>query len=107
MDRRDFLKGSAASAWLACGLHPFKAGPGNGAMRPVAGAAAGASEATLDLSQAVIVQPPSLSRREQKAVTVLAEEVERRTGIQWQAVNSWPASASASIVIGQAAALKG
>jgi hypothetical protein len=68
---------------------------------------ASGSEATLDLSQAVIVQPPTLSRREQKAVSVLAEEVERRTGIQWQAVDSWPASAPACVIIGQAAALKG
>jgi hypothetical protein len=65
------------------------------------------SEATLDLSQAAIVQPPTLSRREQKAVSVLAEEVERRTGIQWQAVNSWPASVSASILVGPVAALQG
>jgi hypothetical protein len=107
MNRRNFLKGSAASAWLASGLHLFKAGPADGAVRPAAGAMASGSEATLDLSQAVIVQPPTLSRREQQAVSVLAEEVERRTGIQWQTLNSWSGSASASIIIGQAAALQG
>jgi hypothetical protein len=107
MNRRNFLKSSAASAWLASGLHLFKSPAADGAVRPVAGAVASGSEATLDLSQAVIVQPPTLSRREQKAVSVLAEEVERRTGIQWQALNSWPGSASTSIIIGQAAALKG
>jgi hypothetical protein len=107
MDRRSFLKGSAASAWLASGLHHFKLGAGDEAVRLVAGAVGSASEATLDLSQAVIVQPPTLSRREQKAVLVLAEEVERRTGVQWQALNSWPASASACILVGPVAALQG
>ena len=67
---------------------------------------AGASEASLDLSAAVIVEPPTLSRREQKAAAVLAEEVESRTGIQWRTVSSWPASAAAAIIVGQAAALR-
>ncbi|HXX22510.1 MAG TPA: hypothetical protein VEO19_05100 [Terriglobia bacterium] len=107
MNRRNFLKSSGASAWLASGIYPFKAGSADGVVRAGGAAAASGSEATLDLSQAVIVQPATLSRREQKAVSVLAEEVERRTGIQWQVVNSWPSSVSTSIIIGRAAALEG
>ena len=107
MNRRNFLKNSGTSAWLASGLYPFKAGSTERAVSTGAGAVAGGSEAMLDLSQAVIVQPRNFSRREQKAVSVLAEEVERRTGIEWQVVNSWPSSASTPIIIGQAAALQG
>ena len=118
MNRRSFLKNGAASLWLASGLHPLQGGGGAGPLRLVgarrrlapadfrAGLADG-GEGTLDLSHAVIVQPPALSRREQKAVSVLREEVEKRTGIEWQALDSWPASAPACIVIGQAAALEG
>ena len=106
MNRRSFLKRGGASAWLASGLHLFKAGPLEGAVCREAGAVTSASEAALDLSQAIIVQPPTLSRREQKAASVLVEEVERRTGIRWQVVNSWPGSAVAAIMIGQAPALQ-
>ena len=71
------------------------------ANEPVAG-----DEATLDLGAAVIVEPPTLSRREQKALSVLAEEVESRTGIRWRTVSSWPGFAAAPILIGQAASLR-
>ena len=107
MNRRNFLKSSGASACLASGLHLLEANPANGVVCGGAGAVAVGSEATLDLSQAVIIQPPTLSRREQKAVSVLAEEVEKRTGIQWRTLSSWTGPASASIIIGQAAALQG
>ena len=105
MDRRDFLKSSGASACFASGLHLLRTGPLDHAVSQGAGAAAGGRETALDLSRAVIVQPPGLSSREQKAVSVLNEEVEKRTGIEWRVVNSWPDSGPA-IVVGQAGALQ-
>jgi len=103
MNRRSFLKSSGASACFASGLHLLK----TGRLGPAAGqgAAAASRETTLDLSRAVIVQPPSLSTREQKAVSVLREEVEKRTGIEWQVVNSRPGYVPA-IMVGQAGALQ-
>ncbi len=44
------------------------------------------SAAPLNLSQAVISAPPGLERLGQKAAQILAEEVEKRTGIRWQIV---------------------
>src|SRR2546428_3178445 len=40
-----------------------------------------AQAAAFDLTRAVIVAPANLSRPEQKAITMLAEEVEKRTQI--------------------------
>ena len=37
----------------------------------------------LDLKQATVVAPPTFSAREKKAVTVLVEEVEKRSQIRW------------------------
>src|SRR4051812_34265555 len=38
----------------------------------------------IDLASAVVVAPEDLSAREKKAVTLLTEEVERRTQLRWQ-----------------------
>jgi len=105
MNRRSFLKSSGASACLASGLHLLEAGVLERAVSQGAGVAAGGRETMVDLSRAVIVQPPSLSRREQKAVSVLREEVEKRTGIEWRVVDSWPGSAP-SIIVGQSNPLR-
>ena len=105
MNRRNFLKGTGASAWLARGLPLLDSSPIAGFKQEPSAALAAGSERSLDLSQAVIVQPPTLSKREQKAVRMLAEEVEARTGIRWQTVGSWPDS-GAAIVVGQATALQ-
>jgi hypothetical protein len=43
----------------------------------------------LDLSQAVVVAPAELSRREQRAVQMLLDEVEKRTMIRWKVTSSW------------------
>lgn len=45
-----------------------------------------------DLTKAVVVAPKSLSPREQKAVTMLVEEVEKRSGVRWEVVPGKPAS---------------
>ncbi len=42
----------------------------------------------MDLSDAVVVAPPTLSGPESKAVTLLVEEVEKRTQIFWPVVDS-------------------
>ena len=50
--------------------------------------------AALDLTNAAVVSPPGLSLQEAKAVTLLIEEVEKRSGIRWE-----PASATAPATI--------
>ena len=45
---------------------------------------------SLDLSAAVIVAPPNLAGTQQKAVTVLREELQKRTGIQLEQATAWP-----------------
>src|SRR5258706_115304 len=62
----------------------------------------------LDLTQAVLVTPPNLPASEKKAVTVLLEEVEKRSQIRWASVTEWPATpAKTAIVLGSAGVLKG
>ncbi|MGH9469269.1 MAG: hypothetical protein ACRD1N_02870 [Terriglobia bacterium] len=99
MDRRDFLKTGAAGAlgrkqiWGASAF---------------AAQASGAPETVrqLDLSNAVVFAPPGLSKREQKAVQVLIEEVERRTEVRWRSTESWPASAPVRVVVAPARAVR-
>jgi len=61
---------------------------------------------TLDLGKAVVVSPPNLSGPGKKAVTVLVEEVEKRTQIRLQTSNVWPAESTPVIAVGPAAALR-
>ncbi|MBI3852907.1 MAG: hypothetical protein HY298_21850 [Verrucomicrobia bacterium] len=61
--------------------------------------------AALDLSKAVIFFPSNLSATERKAVTMLVEEVEKRTQIRMESSSSWPSSATTVIAVGPAAAL--
>jgi hypothetical protein len=56
--------------------------------------------ARLDLSNAVIVAPPDLSGAEQKAVTVLAEEMRKRTGITLEVKTQWPDAPTPVIAVG-------
>src|SRR5260370_29975178 len=37
----------------------------------------------LDLTSAAVIAPPNLSPQEKRAVTMLVDEVEKRTGIRW------------------------
>jgi hypothetical protein len=53
---------------------------------------------SLELNQAVLVSSPNLSGPEQKALTMLVEEVEKRTGIRWPQSTNWP-SADVPVVI--------
>ena len=63
------------------------------------------SRQAVDLAGAVVVVPPHLSRRERQAVTMLVEEVERRTLVRWEVVGSWPASPQPVVAVGLVAAL--
>ena len=60
----------------------------------------------IDLTQAIIWTPPSLSGPEQKAIDLLRREVERRTNIRWR-VATEPESGRSVIRIGSLAALQG
>ena len=57
------------------------------------------NETWIDLSKAVVVCPEGMSAREQKAVTVLLEEVEKRTRLQWRCVHKWPAGGGAVVAV--------
>src|ERR1051326_6792183 len=54
----------------------------------------------LDLHDAVVVVPRSLSGPERQAVLMLIEEVEKRTRIRWLQTNRWPAGQASIIAIG-------
>ena len=55
--------------------------------------------AALDLTNATVVSPPGFSAPEAKAVTLLLEEVEKRSGIRWE---TSPAAAPATVEIARA-----
>ena len=95
MNRRRFLKGGAlcsgligAWGWTG-GRHPDLFAQ-NGGQPEKPGA--------IDLTDAVVVAPESLSRREQKAVQLLVEEVEKRTEIRWPVVHRLEVGAHPAIV---------
>src|SRR5205814_783112 len=59
----------------------------------------------LDLGKAVIVAPEKWSVSEKKAVSMLVEEVEKRTQIRWERSSVWPSGSSAVIAVGLASEL--
>ncbi len=54
----------------------------------------------LDLSKAVVCSPQTLSGPEKKAVTMLIEEVEKRTQIRWERASTWPSGSAAVLAVG-------
>lgn len=62
--------------------------------------------ATIDLGRAVIVFAPNLSKPEKKAITVLAEEIEKRTQIRLRTADTWPSESAPVIAVGSASALR-
>src|SRR5689334_23712986 len=62
--------------------------------------------AALDLRQAKVVAPPNLSGPEKKAVTMLVEEVQRRTGIRWPVSSASPAAGEPLVVLGPSPGLQ-
>jgi hypothetical protein len=67
--------------------------------------APGPDRTMIDLTEAIVVAPAGLSRRENKAVSVLVEEVESRTGRRWKVQEAWPAGNRPVVVIGPTTAL--
>lgn len=66
--------------------------------------AASAAWAAIDLREAAVVTPASLSRQERKAVQMLVEEVEKRSHVRWPVLTTWPAGKPA-IGVATAAAI--
>jgi hypothetical protein len=60
----------------------------------------------LELRGAVVVSPTGLSAREQKAVQMLIEEIEKRTHVLLPAMSSWPTSNAPVIAVGNQSAVK-
>jgi hypothetical protein len=53
---------------------------------------------TVELTNAIVVTPGDLSPREGKAVTMLVQEVAKRTQIEWQVTREWPAAAGLPVI---------
>lgn len=65
-----------------------------------------AADATIDLSQAIILTPPALALPEQTAVRMLIEEVEKRTMLRWECALKWSNDPRPVIVVGAAAGVR-
>lgn len=65
-----------------------------------------ASNTNLDFTNSVIVTPRKLDKLEQKAITVLQEEIQKRTGIQLNTATKWPKNQQSVIAIGQTEQMK-
>jgi len=72
----------------------------------VAGDSPSVSEDWLDLSEAQLFAPPGLSPRGDRALLVLAQEVEKRTELRLPVVHSWPSTQSPMVVAGTNATLE-
>ena len=103
MDRRRFLKDAAFCA----GVTGMSRMTGLGMQGVKDSVATPDLNRMDDLSNAVVVAPRGLSKREQKAVQVLIEEVEKRTAIRWAVAEDMPAHAPVTIVVGSQQSLKG
>lgn len=102
MDRRRFLKdGLICAGWMgaSCLTTPGQGvSPANPERSlPAAGA--------LDLSKAVVIAPRTLPARERKAVSVLVEEVEKRTEFRWPVLEHLTPDEPAAVVVGSRQAL--
>jgi hypothetical protein len=97
MNRRRFLKDGLACAGLA-GASPFAAWSGRQSELPRTG--------EIDLSNAVVVAPASLSVRERKAVQVLVEEVEKRTQLSLPVAATLKPENSSAIAVSSAESLR-
>lgn len=109
VDRRRFLKQAGGYLGSAAGLAMTpSAGTAGGAPAPSATAARDESIAGppwLDLTQAQIYAPAGLSPREERALRVLTEEVEKRTELRLPLVREWPSAPTPMVVAGRNATL--
>lgn len=105
MNRRLFLKRGA----LFPGMFGAWAGMGRSTPNLLSQSTTQTSKhdvSTIDLKDAVVIAPESLSRREQKAVRVLVEEVGKRTELQWPVARRLEPGAHSAIVVGSDQALR-
>jgi hypothetical protein len=58
-----------------------------------------------DLTGAVVVTPEGLSAREEKAVAMLIDEVQKRTQVRWQVKHAWPTGDQPVVAVGPASSL--
>lgn len=65
-----------------------------------------ADGARLNLANAVVLAPASLTAVERQAVLMLIEEVEKRSQVRWQSVSSWPDSNFPVIAVGPVTSLR-
>jgi hypothetical protein len=65
-----------------------------------------ASNTNLDFTNSVIVTPRKLDKLEHKAITVLQEEIQKRTGIRLNTVTKWPKNRQSVIAVGQEEQMK-
>ncbi|WP_373650221.1 hypothetical protein [Schlesneria sp. DSM 10557] len=79
-----------AGLWLVCqGLSAELSGAEQAAARP----------GMLDLTDGIVVAPEGLSDREKKAVSLLIEEVRKRTMVRWTEQQSLPASSNTPVIL--------
>lgn len=60
-----------------------------------------AETGSLELTRAVVIAPADASALERQAVTLLIEEVEKRSGIRWERVPAWPPGPTPVIALGR------
>ena len=65
-----------------------------------------ASHANHDFTDSVIVIPPNPETLEHRAVTVLREEIQKRTGLKLRTLTQWPDNPQPIIAVGQTAQIK-
>src|SRR5437879_3676031 len=53
----------------------------------------------LELTNAVVVFPSNLTGAARKTVTMLVEEVEKRTRVRWPELSTWPAKADSAVAV--------
>jgi hypothetical protein len=103
MNRRRFLKEGLVCAGVI-GTYPLATW--NRGISAATSQGGGSITHALDLSQAVVVAPATLSARERKAVQVLVEEVEKRTAFRWRIVGHLTPEQPSAVVVGSKEALR-
>ncbi len=65
-----------------------------------------AADKNIDFTNSIIITTPEMNRLEQTAVSVLQDEIKKRTGIHLKTLTSWPENTRPVIAIGRISALK-
>ncbi|MGO8788793.1 MAG: hypothetical protein ACLQVL_15620 [Terriglobia bacterium] len=109
VDRRHFLKQAGSYLGTAAGISLTPSACealGSSAPLPTLGEDSTATgEEWLNLSEAQLLAPPGLSPREERALLVMAQEVEKRTELRLPIVHSWPSRSTPVVVAGTNATL--